>query len=340
MIAPATGLSAAAVAVIVALTAGKADGHWGAFRKRYVTLEGRVVDTGNGGISHSEGQGWGMLLAAHHRDRKTFDLLWSWTERNLQTRTDRLFAWKWVPNSATAVPDQNNATDGDLLIAWALLRAGRRWDVPQYTAHAQAIARDVLAKLVRKVRGETVLLPGMWGFEKDKGVVVNLSYWVYPALLELSSVVESPEWRALEQSGIRLLGSARFGRWQLSPDWLLLGENAEPAPGFQPRFGFDAVRIPLYLLWARKETRDLLRPFASYWKYFRGARFLPAWTDLTDDSIDSHNAPPGIRAIASLTTRYPKVRSARVTGFADEQDYYSYALLLLSEMMLEERSRR
>lgn len=340
MFAPAAGLAAAA-AVVAALASGpKNQGNWSTFRERFVAPEGRVIDTGNGGISHSEGQGYGMLLAVHHRDKKTFDLLWDWTQKNLRTRPDKLFAWKWVPDSAVSVPDQNNATDGDLLIAWAVLRAGRTWNSPQHIASAEAIARDVLAKLVKRVGGHIVLLPGAWGFEKKTGVVVNLSYWIYPALAELSGVAPAPEWKELEQSGLALLATARFGRWQLPPDWLLLGEKAEPAPDFRPRCGYDAVRIPLYLLWGRKETPDLVRPFVDYWSHFRGAKFLPAWTDLTDDSVDSYDAAPGIRAIASLATQYPRLRRTKLRGFADKQQYYSHALLMLSEMMLEERSRR
>jgi endo-1,4-beta-D-glucanase Y len=39
-----------------------ADG-WRQYKDRFVTSEGRVVDNANGGISHSEGQGYAMLIA-------------------------------------------------------------------------------------------------------------------------------------------------------------------------------------------------------------------------------------------------------------------------------------
>jgi endoglucanase len=341
MIAPAAGVALAAAGL--ALLAGApraAAGPWGTFKKRFVVDGGRVADTGNKGVSHSEGQGWGMLLAVHHRDRKTFDAMWNWTQKHLAVRADRLFAWKWVPDAPVAVPDRNNASDGDLLIAWALARAGRQWKAPEYKAAAEAIAGDVLSRLVKRVGANTVLLPGEVGFDKAEGVVVNLSYWVYPALPLLAQIRPDPAWRELEASGLRLLDTARFGRWGLPPDWLVLADPPEPAADFAPRYGYDAVRIPLYLLWGRQETSRRLRPFADYWKHFRGASFIPAWTDLTNDSIDSYNASPGIRAIAAITTRYPRLRRARIGGFAEEQDYYSYALLLLSDMMLEERIRR
>ena len=40
-------------------------------------------------------------------------------------RGDGLFSWKWSPNTSDPVPDKNNAADGDILIAWALMRERR-----------------------------------------------------------------------------------------------------------------------------------------------------------------------------------------------------------------------
>ncbi|MEG9529489.1 MAG: glycosyl hydrolase family 8, partial [Hyphomicrobiales bacterium] len=45
------------------------DTAWRAYRSRFITDQGRVVDTANGQISHSEGQGYGMLLAVAAGDR-------------------------------------------------------------------------------------------------------------------------------------------------------------------------------------------------------------------------------------------------------------------------------
>ena len=56
---------------------------WRSFKAAYLRPEGRIVDTGNGGISHSEGQGYGMLLAEHAGDQETFDSLFGWTEHVL-----------------------------------------------------------------------------------------------------------------------------------------------------------------------------------------------------------------------------------------------------------------
>jgi endoglucanase len=298
---------------------------WHDFAARFVTAAGRVVDSGQGGISHSEGQGIAMLAAAAQGDRERFDRLWRWTAQELQVREDRLLAWRW--EAERGVTDRNNASDGDLLVAWALARAYQRWgDAAQRDAAAE-LARAIRTRLLRQTAFGPVLLPGREGFEPAEGPVVNLSYWVFPALRALAAVDPAPEWAALEASGLAILGAARFGRWQLPADWLQLrGDKLVPAPGFPARFGYDAWRIPLYLHWAGLATPQRLAPFHEYWAHFDGARFLAAWTLLSDDSVDSHGASPGMRAVVAL------VRGQPMSPYGADGDYYSAALALAARL--------
>src|SRR5258708_4404011 len=83
---------------------------WRAFAAGYIAPEGRVVDTGNGGVTHSEGQGYGLLFAEHFDDRPTFDSLLGWTQANLRRSGDALHAWRYKPNASVPVEDLNNAT--------------------------------------------------------------------------------------------------------------------------------------------------------------------------------------------------------------------------------------
>jgi endoglucanase len=113
----ATGPDAIAMPLVGALTDKAA---WRDYKSRFISEQGRVIDTANGGISHSEGQGYGMLLAVAADDRAGFDALWGWTRANLMVRDDELIAWRWEPDKRPAVADMNDAADGDLLVAWAL----------------------------------------------------------------------------------------------------------------------------------------------------------------------------------------------------------------------------
>jgi endoglucanase len=306
---------------------------WQRYRQAFIRDDGRVVDSGNGGISHSEGQAFAMLLATGSGDRENFDRLWQWTQTHLGVREDGLFAWKWQPGEG--ISDHNNAADGDLMLAWALLRAAHRWQEPAYAQAGRDIAAALRRSLVRVTDHGTVLLPGAQGFEHEGRLKVNLSYWVFPALQALAADGQDLVWQHLLDDGLRLLEIARFGRWNLPPDWLALSDPLLPAEGFAPRFGYDAVRIPLYLLWAGLDNPQRLQPFRSYWGFFQNAPFLPPWTDLLQDSVSSHDAPAGMRAIARLVTMGG---DSPLPDLEPGQDYYSASLLLLSKLAQREWS--
>lgn len=311
------------------------DAPWAAYRQRFIAAEGRVVDTGNQGISHSEGQGFGMLLAVHFQDRATFERLWQWTQARLQVRGDRLFAWQWTPEAG--VVDPNDATDGDVLIAWALLRAARQWQEPSWQAESQAIRTDILAKLTRSLDGGLVLLPGEIGFETADILVVNPSYWVFPAFHDFGRDDQRPEWGHLRDAGHALLRKARFGRWDLPPDWLQVQGTFGPAPGFAARFGYDAVRVPLYLQWAGDTPADLLAPFQRYWASYGPASVPPAWLDLIDGRPAEYGAPLGMRTVARQTLAFPGIDAPALAVDPDGQDYYSTSLHLLCRIMQADR---
>lgn len=314
------------------------EGGWKQFKESFIASDGRVVDTAQGGISHSEGQGYAMLFAVNYDDRATFAQLWGWTRSHLQIRGDRLLSWRWSPESG--VTDENNASDADLIAAWALLRAFNKWHVPEYLDASRKIAQDIRAQLARKTDHGLILLPGVEGFDKPEGDAINLSYWVFPALDEIGQADPSPEWKELADNGMAILKFAHFGRWGLPPDWLTLKGTSVPDDGISDRFGYNALRIPLYLLWTRRESPDLLKPYRDFWGYFQGARFLPSWTNLKDDCVDSFDASPGIHRLARWVLDYPAMPGEPAALPDKAQGYYSSALLLLTEMAMNERLAR
>lgn len=303
---------------------------WQTYKQRFIAAEGRVIDTGNGGISHSEGQGYGLLLAFEHGDRETFQNLWQWTRANLQVRNDKLFIWRKRPNVDLKDEDHNNASDGDMLIAWALWKAGQQWQQPDYRNAADAIIADIKQKLIVSWHGLSVLLPGEQGFVKDDATTINLSYWIFPALRAFAEADPDPVWQRLGDSGLTLLQQARFGRWQLPPDWLRLTAANTQEPANNKRFGYDAVRIPLYLILGGMETQTLAK-FADYWSFYQG--YTPAWIDLSENVIDGYGASTGMIAVKQLTLwRNGRAQAISLPALDAEQDYYSSTLLMLSKL--------
>ncbi|MCG7361804.1 glycosyl hydrolase family 8 [Roseomonas sp. ACRSG] len=309
---------------------------WKDFRARFLLPEGRVVDTGNGGISHSEGQGWALFCAVRCDDRASFDRLLDWTRQALRRPEDRLHAWRYRPGAAQARSDRNNASDGDLFIAAALLLAARRWAQPAYAEAGHAIAHDILRLLLRQVAGRTVLLPGATGFEEAEGVVLNPSYYAFPAIRLLARAVPDPAWLRLVADGLGLLRAARFGRWGLPPDWLMLRRTdgaLSLAPGWPPRFSYDAVRVPLYMAWAGLADEPPVRAALAFWGD-PGHPHLPAWTDLGSNQVSPYPAGEGIAAIHRLVTnnRLKLGHEVAVVPLKNTDDYYGAILKIMSTL--------
>lgn len=317
---------------------------WREFRSAFISADGRVIDTGNGGISHSEGQGYAMLFAHAYSDRRTFERLWQWTRKNLQTRSgDKLLSWKWSQEGNTGrVTDPNNASDGDLLVAWALTRAAKTWGVFGYNQAALEILADLRRLAFVESSGNLYLLPGVEGFREAEGIVLNPSYYVFTALRELDAAFPGGGWAELSAPAKQLIAQARFGKWHLAPDWVFRSDNGivAVAPGFPPDFGYNAVRIPLYLAWADPAS-PLLATFADFWTGI-GSGPTPATVNLKTDAFGPHPALPGMLAVATLAqacVAKKPIALSDIPPVKRSEDYYSACLKMLVKMAISESMR-
>ncbi len=317
---------------------------WNDFIRNFID-QGRVVDTGNGGVSHSEGQGYGMLLAESHGDRPIFDQLWEWTKANLGKREDRLFCWKWAPaadGNGGAVTDPNNASDGDILIAWALLRASERWQEPAYAQAADAVLADLLALCTKLHANRLLLLPGAEGFDHGEKVVVNLSYWIYPALRDFHARSSDDRWLALFDVGLELTRLARFSPRKLPPDWLsVLPTGLDIADGWPPEYGYNAVRIPMHLIWANISTEPYLQSFRLLAETVPDLAAIPATVNLATGQPGPTPVLPGMAAIYRLALHPAQFRGGTLPYPAMQADesYFSASLGLLCNLASAEEER-
>ncbi|MBX9454646.1 MAG: glycosyl hydrolase family 5 [Rhizobium sp.] len=315
-------------------------GAWLLYKSVFVK-DGRVMDPSNGNISHSEGQGYAMLLAVAADDKASFKDIWDWTRQELYVRGDELAAWKWDPAAENHVVDSNNASDGDLLIAWALMRAAEKWKVDDYRQRAKRIADEIADLVVVEDRQHgTILLPAAIGFagaDQPDGPIVNLSYWIFPALGELKRLDSKLPTEKLLESGRKLLRQARFGPSGMPSDWLSLADkDARPAARFAPNFGYEAVRLPLYAAWAGPEDAALLARVHERWN--RDGRNLVQVIELATSASLVAMPDPGYQAIAELLScSLGKPGDPTIfTGF-EPTEYYPSTLHLMSVVAISER---
>ena len=313
--------------------------------------DGRVLDTGNGDVSHSEGQGYAMLFAVGANDKDTFDALWQWSQRVLQ-REDKLFSWRYRPcptHDRACIDDINNASDGEILIAWALLRAADKWDDEDYASAATAIINKVESTLIKDTEQLTLLLPGEVGFEDDSSVQVNLSYWIFPALKDIAQHANQPEkWNQLYTSGLALLAKSQFSQYGLPSDWVRVENSIGNRIGnrvdnnhreevrlsldkvISAEYGFNAVRIPLHLAWSGPSTIEqhatLFEPFNAWWEQPK----TPATVNLLTEKVADYEMTLGMRAVETAVSHLTQGTEVDWPEINRTTDYYSASLTLLS----------
>ncbi|MDQ0347362.1 glycosyl hydrolase family 8 [Ancylobacter vacuolatus] len=314
---------------------------WSAYGARFIDTSGRVIDDANGRISHSEGQGYGMLLAYLADDKATFERIWTFTRTELLIRDDGLAAWRWDPNADPHVTDINVASDGDILIAYALALAGQAWNVPAYDRSATRIAQALGQQVIRREGGRLVLLPGATGFsvgERPDGPVLNLSYWIFEAFPVLARLAPEIDWEGLAASGRELLSLARLGPAKLPPDWISAPADGplEPAQGFEPVFGYNSLRIVLYLLRAGITDTDVQKAILNNWMVQNGG--MPAIVNIPTGKALARLSEPGYRMLAATL-------ACAIDGTAIPADlrrlqpsqYYPSTLYLLSLSLVGEK---
>ena len=305
---------------------------WSAYKEKFLDPTGRIVDNANGGISHSEGQGYGLVLSYLAGNRGDFDRIWAFTRTEMMVRDDGLAAWKWDPAANPHITDTNNATDGDLLIAYGLSLAGDSWHRPDLTEAATSIATALAAGSLETVGDLILLKPGNSGFaagDRADGPVVNPSYWVFEALPAMAELAPKGPWNELAANGkVLLAGAMKVGPSDLPPDWVSLKAKPEPADGFPQEFSYNAVRIPLYLVRAGINDRDLLTPLMAGMTDEQGrVRIVDVATGQTRQLL----ADSGYRIIPALVSCVlDGKRLADDLQTFEPTDYYPSTLQLLA----------
>lgn len=304
------------------------DGMWTSFRQIYLDASGRIIDTGNGGVSHTEGQGYGMLLAAAVGDRAAFEAMYNWTQSHLARGDMALYSWRFDPRSNNPVADPNNATDGDMLIALALARGARRWGVAAWETRSRQIRQAIREKLVIARGGQHYLMPGIMGFDLGDRLMINPCYFIFPALDAFAQLDGAGTWGPVIATCEDILRKARFGAFGLPTDWVVVGNDGmpQPAPDKAPQFGFDAVRIPLYAVAGKRA--HLVTPIADYWRNKQASgQPIPAWVDVYSGAEAGFPLSPGGINIVQRTLNQPLKTEALA------QDYYGCVLQLLARQL-------
>ena len=313
------------------------DAAWSLWKTAFLSPEGRVIDTAQGGASHSESQAYGLTLAVALGDAESFARILAWTQINLGLRQDSLLAWRWLPDAPVRVPDLNNASDGDLFFAWALGLAAERFGDDSYARRATEIAQD-LARLCLAPwpdgSGRTALLPAADGYRREGSLIVNLSYAMPLALRQVAAATGVD---ALRRAADDAEGAmAQLAGVGTMPDWFALGPSGpEVASEFSDRTGYEALRVPLFLLWSGNPGHPAVRRHATALRAGRAAlsgTAIPTVIDRLSGVTLESSSDPGYAAVAALVDCVAAggLDGAAIPPFTAAQPYYPATLHLMA----------
>ncbi|MFD1913071.1 glycosyl hydrolase family 8 [Halodurantibacterium flavum] len=307
---------------------------WQAWKARYMTPEGRVIDDAQDDASHSEGQGYGLTLAVTFGDQDAFARIYEWTETNLTLRQDPLLAWRWHPDTYPPVPDRNNASDGDLFYAWALMRGGRLFGNPALTARANEIATTLASHCIVEHPdggGRLLFLPAAAGFGTPDGFIINPSYYMARAMRELASAFGIGTLATCANDGLALL--AQLGQAAQMPDWIeVTAQGMRPAEAFSADSGYEAMRVPLFLLWSGAQENAALATFSRAHEAAAGDEDgTPTRFDRLSGAVQERSAHVGYGALPALARCAASgMAGSSMPPFTDNQPYYPATLQLMT----------
>jgi endo-1,4-beta-D-glucanase Y len=216
------------------------------FLDAYVDPSGRVVRHDQGGDTVSEGQSYALLLAQVVGDEELFGRVWEWTSSHLQ-RSDGLLA---SHANAEQVIDDNPASDGDLVTAWALIRAAGP-DAAAQRREGRWIASAVLERETVGPPAPMLLAAGPWA--NGEPATLNPSYWALGAFEALADETGDGRWRELAEESVSSTQALTDRGRLLPPDWARIdGESisATSSPNGDPphiQYGPDAQRLVVWL---------------------------------------------------------------------------------------------
>ena len=307
---------------------------WRMWKSLCLDNAGRVIDGFQNSASHSEGQGYGLTLAAMFDDRAAFDSIMAWSDANLAVRDDALMAWRWQPDADPPIQDRNNATDGDLFYAWGLILAGARQDRPDLIARAGQIAADIV-RLCSAPHpdgsGRPIMLPAAMGFRSPEQLVVNPSYYMPRAMRELAAATGIAGLATMAATGEELI--EMLAQTGLVPDWVALTPQGPTTPpeNFSSNSGYEAIRVPLMALWSGNAQSRAVRNFAeatsAAWKTDSPA---VVFDPITREALE-RSSHAGYRAVAALSSCAASGGVGSVMPrFTSEQPYYPATLHLMA----------
>ena len=315
---------------------------WSEYKHRFIQKDGRVVDFKNGGITHTEGIGYALYFAYKMGDDATFKRIYKWGKENIKKNRYGLPGWKWGENKRNhrwGMIDYNSASDANLWIVYSLLLMYEQTDYKPYKKDADKMIDAIKRNHIMHNSNLSFLLPWEKYIAEKYEWKINPSYFVFEIFEYLADYDGDKIWKELIKSSQIVLKHSRFSPLELNPDWTIydLGKKQYILHPDNTTFGYDAIRIPLFVIrsdLSREKKLELLRPYRDYVEMMINKPL--GVVDLKKGTISLYDISFGHIAIYMRISEYFNLDTSLFRKKLnnrmkkDHDDYYSYSLYLLS----------
>ncbi|AMY70301.1 glycosyl hydrolase family 8 [Frigidibacter mobilis] len=176
------------------------------------------------------------------------------------------------------------------------------------------------------------MLPAAAGFVTATGFILNPSYWMPRAMRDLAAATDQPALARCADGAERLM--ATLAATGLIPDWIeITADGITPPPArFSADSGYEALRVPLFLVWSRANTHPaVLRFTAAHQAADTGDLRAPTVFERGSGRATEYSTHAGYRAIAALTACAGSQRAgSAIPPFDTAQPYYPATLHLMT----------
>jgi hypothetical protein len=295
-----------------------------------------IVNTNGGSSGFSEGQGYGMLLAAYHGDKTLFDNLWKLYKA--RSNANGLMHWEVT---CGGVNQSNAATDGDLDAAMALLIAEKQWPSAtspyDYGAEATTLITNIYNHETnlagsnhanQTCGGLAVLRPGDAFQNNVTCTCINLSYFAPAYYRAFAQHVPSQasEWQRLATDSYTLINLNKHNSSHLVSAWTR-SDGTVPAPnsaecsysatgGAGPdAYQYDATRTPWriatdYLWWGTPAAATWLNQVGTWADNIGAANIVDGYNhNGTSYSSYKNSAFTGAFALAQMAVNQTRTNN-------------------------------
>ena len=235
------------------------------YKRNIIQSNGRVVDWQNKGVTHTEGIGYSLFFSVYFSDKKTFYKIYRWFRKNLPLNDKGLIPWLWgkLPNGKWGILDSNDATDGNLWIAYSLLLGYEKWHDLELKEFALSLIRNI-KKFDIYIKNKCIfLLPAAKYFVNKNSVIVNPSYYTPFIFRKIYEYDKDPIWLKLAKQSYKLWYFIFLTPYHLYPEWIKVDKTYCKVTDISGIMAFNAIRIPIWILYS-SNTETNVDVFKEY----------------------------------------------------------------------------